>query len=227
MGAHNEKRFTCTKCGKNFDKSRNFKRHVKNHSSGKPYRCSQCKQCFHQKSNLLTVRWNIMIIWSPLNVNNATRDLLQHGVLNCMKESIQSQSPIRAQFVKNVSDSLRISSSTKGYTLNRNLSSVTNVTCHLTSHQIFNNILKNCMISLNTHMDVVSVNRNFQELPIYKFIKEYTLRWSLFDVNTVTGHSDFCHPYIGIAESTCVRRMEIWLKVPSLRSNGNLTWKSD
>ena len=52
MGAPNKKRFTCTKCGKNFDKSGNFNRHVKSHSSMKPHRCPQCKRCFDQKSNL-------------------------------------------------------------------------------------------------------------------------------------------------------------------------------
>lgn len=52
MGAPNKKCFTC-KCGKSFNKSGNFKRHVNNHSSMKPHKCSQCTWSFDQKSNLV------------------------------------------------------------------------------------------------------------------------------------------------------------------------------
>ncbi|XP_073537994.1 uncharacterized protein [Phyllobates terribilis] len=49
-----EKRFSCSKCGRHFNQKSALVRHERMHTGGeKPYSCSECGKCFGQKSHLV------------------------------------------------------------------------------------------------------------------------------------------------------------------------------
>ncbi|KAK6310918.1 hypothetical protein J4Q44_G00189730 [Coregonus suidteri] len=47
-----EKPYTCEQCGRSFTKTCNLIRHAVVHSGEKPYECTQCGKCFTQRSNM-------------------------------------------------------------------------------------------------------------------------------------------------------------------------------
>ncbi|KAM4034800.1 uncharacterized protein ACNLHF_021497 [Anomaloglossus baeobatrachus] len=46
--------FSCSECGKPFNRKSNLVYHQKTHTGEKPFRCSECGKCFTHKSNLVT-----------------------------------------------------------------------------------------------------------------------------------------------------------------------------
>ncbi|XP_073538146.1 gastrula zinc finger protein XlCGF66.1-like isoform X3 [Phyllobates terribilis] len=50
---YTEKRFSCSKCGKYFNKKSILVSHQRIHTGEKPYSCSECGKCFNQKSILV------------------------------------------------------------------------------------------------------------------------------------------------------------------------------
>ncbi|XP_069605782.1 oocyte zinc finger protein XlCOF7.1-like isoform X2 [Ranitomeya imitator] len=46
-----KKSFSCSECGKCFDKKSHFDRHQRIHTGEKPFSCSECEKCFNNKSN--------------------------------------------------------------------------------------------------------------------------------------------------------------------------------
>ncbi|XP_077111958.1 uncharacterized protein LOC143767472 [Ranitomeya variabilis] len=48
-----ERRFSCSLCGKYFNQKSEFVRHQRVHTGKKPYSCSDCGKCFNQKSHLV------------------------------------------------------------------------------------------------------------------------------------------------------------------------------
>ncbi|XP_077345815.1 uncharacterized protein LOC143989538 isoform X2 [Lithobates pipiens] len=51
-----EKSFSCTECRKCFHYKSNLNRHIRSHTGEKPYACPECGKCFSDKSNLYTHR---------------------------------------------------------------------------------------------------------------------------------------------------------------------------
>ncbi|XP_077112586.1 uncharacterized protein LOC143767936 isoform X2 [Ranitomeya variabilis] len=47
-----KKSFSCSECGKCFNKKSHFVRHQRSHTGEKPFSCSECGKCFNQKVNL-------------------------------------------------------------------------------------------------------------------------------------------------------------------------------
>ncbi|XP_044155042.1 oocyte zinc finger protein XlCOF19-like [Bufo gargarizans] len=48
-----EKQFSCSECGKCFQRKSNFVRHLRTHTGEKPFSCSECEKCFNAKSDLV------------------------------------------------------------------------------------------------------------------------------------------------------------------------------
>ncbi|XP_069606308.1 oocyte zinc finger protein XlCOF22-like isoform X2 [Ranitomeya imitator] len=46
---HTEKRFSCSKCGRHFNRKAELVRHERIHTGEKPYSCSECGKCFNRK----------------------------------------------------------------------------------------------------------------------------------------------------------------------------------
>ncbi|XP_069610873.1 zinc finger protein 850-like [Ranitomeya imitator] len=49
-----EKRFSCSKCGRNFNQELDLVKHERKHTEEKPYSCSECGKCFNWKSYLIS-----------------------------------------------------------------------------------------------------------------------------------------------------------------------------
>ncbi|XP_073398045.1 uncharacterized protein [Dendrobates tinctorius] len=49
-----ENRFSCSECGKCFNRKTQLARHQRTHTEEKPFSCSECGKCFSHKSNLLS-----------------------------------------------------------------------------------------------------------------------------------------------------------------------------
>ncbi|XP_077112797.1 oocyte zinc finger protein XlCOF8.4-like [Ranitomeya variabilis] len=49
-----KKSFSCSECGKCYNKKSNFVTHQRSHTGEKPFSCSECGKCFNQKSHLVS-----------------------------------------------------------------------------------------------------------------------------------------------------------------------------
>ena len=62
-----EKRFSCSKCEKNFSQSQHFKTHEQIHTDEKPFSCSKCEKTFSSSSNFEDP-WKISYRWETIQL---------------------------------------------------------------------------------------------------------------------------------------------------------------